>query len=395
MAFFFLNVFTFVMFFQPFSVFPFLAVFRPYRYSAILAIGSFLALGKKSDIPLFSISNTRFFLLFVLWQTLSSATIWFHGGLGTFQHIWLNLVSIYIIIVKTCTNEKKIKSIMLMVLAGIFYLSFKSVSDVVVNYEFGLRPKGFGWYDYVNDLVFILSCLIPFALCFAELSSSIISKCFFMAIAFLFSFNILLSASRNGLLGLITVGSISLFFMKGLPRFIRYTIIIILFSSVLTFGVATILTRGDLVPGQLSGDASSLNRLVQWRACAHMVYNHPFFGVGPGESRFRMPGFGGIRGMSPHNTLIQAFAETGLIGGWFFLMCTIFPLWEALRDFRKIGFEFNTPALIIYKYLIITLIGFWVTAFFSNRVYFKILYVTIALITAVRENILRKQGLID
>ncbi|MCD6184281.1 MAG: hypothetical protein J7K84_00600, partial [Deltaproteobacteria bacterium] len=51
-------------------------------------------------------------------------------------------------------------------------------------------------------------------------------------------------------------------------------------------------------------------------------------------------------------------------------------------------------SVIIYKYLIITLAGFWVCAFFSNRVYFKILYVMIALITAVRENILKQHGLI-
>ena len=46
--------------------------------------------------------------------------------------------------------------------------------------------------------------------------------------------------------------------------------------------------------------------------------------------------------------------------------------------------------VIIYKYLIITLAGFWVCAFFSNRVYFKILYVLIALITALRENIIHE-----
>jgi hypothetical protein len=38
MAFFFLCLFTFIMFFQPAFVFESLAPYRPYRYSAIIAI---------------------------------------------------------------------------------------------------------------------------------------------------------------------------------------------------------------------------------------------------------------------------------------------------------------------------------------------------------------------
>jgi len=395
MAFFFLCLFTFVMFFQPVGVFPELEPIRPYRYSALLALATFLFWGKKSEIPLLSIPNARFFFLFVAWQVISSASIWLHGALDTFTNIWLNLLIIYIIIVKSCTDEKKVKYVILMVVAGISYLSFKSISDLMLNYQPGLRPMGFGWYENSNDLVFILACAIPFALCLGELSKSILMRYFFIAVASLFVLNILLSASRNGLLGLMVVGCLSLIFMKKLSRFFRYAILGLLITCVLTFGISTVMTRSDLVPGQLTGDASSEGRLEQWRACLRMVKDHPFLGVGPGEAIYKMREYHGIPGLVPHNTLVQAFAETGIPGGIFFVLCTIFPLWEAWKFFISNRDKMAMPSIILYKYLVISLAGFWACAFFSNRVYFKILYVLIALIVAVRQNILKPQNILE
>lgn len=394
MAFFFLSIFTFIMFFQPAYVFPELVPLRPYRHSALLALISFIFFGKKSDAALYTISNVRFFVLFVTAQVFSSAAIWLHGGLSTFKDYWLNLIIIYILIVKSCITEKKLKSIIFMIVGAILYLSYKSVLDVIINYQPGLRPLGFGWYENPNDLVLILTCVIPLALCLGESTASILIRYFFMAVAVLFSFNILMSASRNGLLGLATVGCLSLLFMKKLSRVVRYAILALLVTSILTFGLAVVLTRGDLVPGQLTGDASSEDRLEQWQACLRMVKDHPFLGVGPGESVYNMRDYGGVPGLVPHNTLLQVFAETGLPGGIFFVLCTISPLLMAWKFFIKNRNKMDLTSVIIYKYLIISLAGFWVCAFFSNRVYFHILYVLIALITATRENLLKQQGLI-
>jgi len=105
-----------------------------------------------------------------------------------------------------------------------------------------------------------------------------------------------------------------------------------------------------------------------------------------------MVDFGGVRGLMPHNTLVQVFAETGIPGGLFFVMCTIYPLWEAWKFFKvKENRASAELSVTIYKYLVIALAGFCICAFFSNRVSFKILYVLVALITALNENILKKQ----
>jgi len=394
MAFFFLCLFTFVMFFQPAYVFEWLAPYRPYRYSAILAIVSFVIFGQKSDIPLLSISNVRYFFLFVGMQIVSAAAIWIHGAIDLFHSTWLNLLIIYIIIVKTCTDERKIKIIILMIVAALSYLSYWSVSHYVANYYPGRRSIGFGWYENPNDLVMILNAVIPLILGLAELSRSTFVRYISLGIATLLAFNVLISASRNGLLGLMAVGCFSLLFMKRVKGFFRYSILALLIVSVITIGLANVFTRSDLMPGKLTGDSSSENRIVQWKACIRMVLHHPLLGVGPNEARFQARDYGGVRGLMPHNTLVQVFAETGIPGGLFFVMCTIYPLWEAWKFFKikKNRNRMQEPSVIIYKYLVIALTGFWICAFFSNRVYFKILYVLIALTTAIRVNVLDKQA---
>jgi O-antigen ligase len=160
--------------------------------------------------------------------------------------------------------------------------------------------------------------------------------------------------------------------------------------SVTTVGVATVMGRADL-GGQMVGDASSENRLVQWRACVVMMLKNPVLGVGPGESAYVMRDYGGIQGLAPHNTLLQVFAETGIPGGIFFFLFACYPIWVAMKKLKNRRDSVHDPAWSIYKYLTIALLGFWACAIFSNRVQFAILYVLIALMVALEENILNKE----
>ena len=391
MAFFALELFTFIMFFQPAVVFPWLVPYRPYRYSAILALILYLFFGEKSKQAILSNRTTLYFLGFVGLQILSASAIWIHGGIDIFNR-WKNLIIIFILIFKSCTDERKIKRILLMIVLGIIYLSYYSITNVIKNYEPGILAKGFGWYVNGNDLVLILVSVIPLSLCLGELSSLILIRYLFLGTAAIFAFNILLAGAREGLLGLMVVGSLGILFAQKLSRLIKIFIACAMIASILTFGIATVMTRPDL-GGQLTGDTSSETRIIQWKACVRMVRAHPLLGVGPDESASEMRNYGGVRGLVPHNTLIQAFAETGIPGGIFFVMCTIYPLWEAWKFFKIKAnrSKLKEPPIILYKYLVIALGGFWACAFFSNRIYFKILYVFIALITALRENIIKKE----
>ena len=394
MAFYFLLLFCFLMFLQPGIVFPEFSDYSPYKYSMIIAVVFFILSNNKSKVPFLSIKNAKYFVLFVFWQVISTSTLSFNMGLDIFLNTWLNLFVIYILILKQCTDEKKIQAIMFMIIAAICYLSYDSIIKFTINYGTSENlASGYGVYENRNDLVYILTVVIPLAICLVELSGSLIKRYLFISVASLFTLNILLAGSRNGLLGLLTVGVLSLLSSKKISGIFRMMLLGCLAISIIAVGVATVLSRSDL-GGGLSGDNSSEDRILQWKACLRMTKAHPIFGVGHGQSQFEMRDYGGIPGLVPHNTLIQAFAETGIPGGIFFVFFSVYPLWEGWNFLKLNKNEKKDKYIILYHYLIISLSGFWVCAIFSNRLYLRYIYVVIALITATRENILKKRGLI-
>jgi len=376
------------MFFQPVSVFPVLEKYQPYQTSVVLALISYLGFGRVvNDKPFLANRYTQFFLLFVLMQIMSSSVIWLHGGLNTLI-TWINFIIVYYLIVKMTNSINKIESILVIIILAICYLSIYSLTDIHNNYYSGYRAKGFGWYENANDLVLILITVIPFSLYFYESTKKVVLKYLALFIVILFILNILYAGSRQGLLGLIIVCGISLLSAKKKSRVFRIGIATLLLISIITIGAPNILSREDL-GGRLSGDESSEDRILQWKACLRMVRDHPLLGVGPGESVYQMRYYGGLPGLVPHNTIIQVFAETGIPGGIFFVLFSCYPIVNGLKNYKKIKLS-DENTFLLYRYLMVALIGFWVCAIFSNRIQFSILYVLVALIVSVQENLVYK-----
>jgi O-antigen ligase len=208
----------------------------------------------------------------------------------------------------------------------------------------------------------------------------------------MFTINILFTGSRNGLLGLISVGIVSILSSDKIHKILRSLLIIVLLGAIVTVGLSSVLARSDL--HGLSGDDSSENRIVQWKAGVRMVLHNPLFGIGREQFGDRASEYGGIHGLFPHNTLVQVFSETGLPGGIFFFFFAVYPLIEARRYFipklNKLPIE---SSIRMFRFIITALLGFWVCAFFSNRYQYYILYVLVALSSAIKENIIKKQEL--
>ncbi len=379
MAFALLWLTVFIMFFQPTTVFPVLLPYSPLKYTALVALLAYIAAGpqNKSYIPFLSEKINKYFLLFILMQILSASRLWIMFGLDS-VNFWLRYGIVYFLIVKSATNTGRIQSIAIAIVLAIAYLSYYSLSKFVMAYEPGMRARGFGWYENSNDLSVILVSVIPLAYMLFETTTSILKKCFYFALTVIFAFNILFTGSRNGLLGLFTVGMLSII-LSNISKTLRLGLIIVLCSSILGIGLVTVLARDDL--SGLSGDKSSEHRIEQWRACGRMVKAHPLLGVGPFQAVSEMKNYGGIRGLPPHNTIVQVFAETGIPGGIFFILFGLSPL---AAFFKKIKDYISAENIevVLYKYFSVSLTGFWVCAFFSNRVRGYQLYVLVALIVA-------------
>lgn len=393
MAFFLLCLTMFIMFFQPVAVFPHLQKIQPLRNAAIIALLVYGVSNEKSKTPFFSVKTNKYFFFFAVMQILGSCKLWMNAGIETFN-LWLRMGLVYFLIFKSVINAKRLKWIVLMIVCGITYLSYYSLSNHVVDYIDGDRASGFGWYSNGNDLSMILVSVIPLLLMLVNVLRKTLVKDLFLAIAVMFSFNILFTLSRSGLLGLCVVGLLCLIFSKKISKPLRLVLTVLLFISVITVGVSNVLNRGDL--SGLTGDASSEDRKIQWKAGIRMALANPIFGVGRGEFRYRAVEYGGVKGLQPHNTIIQVFGDSGILGGIFYLLFGIFPLISGWKIMKKSNYEtLSSEEFIMYRFLIIALSGFWVCAFFSNRYHAYILYILVGLITALRKNIIDKKLLLE
>lgn len=391
MAFFILCIAIFIMFFQPAFVIPSLESLQPLRNSAIAALLAYFFTSDKANTKFFSSKINRFFIFFVFVQVISSAIIWTGAGIETFNY-WLRIGIVYFLITKLATTEKRIRTLSLMIVLGILYLAYFSISTFVLNYQPGMRAKGFGWYDNANDIAIILVSVIPLVIMLADSSKSMLARYMYIGIAGIFVFNILFTGSRNGLIGLSATGLLSLIHFKSMARFLKIVMFVLLFSAVAVIGVRNVLNRSDL-SGAVGGDESSEDRLVQWRVAMNMLADHPLLGIGPNEFTTYVADYGGIRGLQPHNTFIQVFAESGLLGGISFILFGTYPLYYAWQMIKKKNAKkFVSLGSSCYKFIAFSLTGFWICAFFSNRYQFYILYILIALLVAVKENILAKEN---
>lgn len=375
----------FVMFFQPVFLWPALEPLQPLRNFAIAALLMFMFSNARSKVPFLKNNINRYFLFFVIWQTISSAMIWM-GAMSETFNLWLRMGIVYYLITQSILSEKQLRGAISVIVISIIYLAYYSISLFVMYYIPGMRAGGFGWFENANDLAIILVSVIPLALLLANTTRSMPVRAFYIGLAGVFAFNILFTGSRNGLLGLLTVGLLSLMSSKNIPGFIRSLMMAVMIGAVATVGVANVLSRSDL--NGLSGDESSEDRLEQWKAGMRMVAAKPVFGVGRNEFAYNAEDFGGVKNLQPHNTIVQVVAETGLPGGIAFLLFSFVPLLETWRLVRKPSRSVNPRMMVYYQFIAIAIAGFWVCAFFSNRYQFYILYVLVALSVAVRTNLL-------
>jgi O-antigen ligase len=390
MAFFALCASIFVMFLQPVYIWPKLDPLQPLKNSAIIAMVAYLFAGRKSGKPFLPQKVNSFFLLFAAMQVVSSSKLSLMGGWETFN-LWFRIGIVYFLIVKSATDEKRLKCVILAVIAGIFYLAYFSYSRFIINYIPGTRAGGFGWYENPNDLAIILISVVPLTLLLANSARTAVVKYSFALITAFFAFDILFTGSRGGLLGLAAVGALSLLVSAKMPTIVR-TALICLFGAVATVGMTNVLSRG--VSG-LRGDDSAEDRITQWKAGFRMLMDNPLFGVGRDEFASRVGEYGGVRGLAPHNTIVQVFGETGIIGGVFFTLFCFYPLWFNRELSRNPRYSRASSSVRFYRFVSIALGGFWVCAFFSNRYQFYILYVLVALLVAVKTNVMEADGAID
>jgi O-antigen ligase len=112
-------------------------------------------------------------------------------------------------------------------------------------------------------------------------------------------------------------------------------------------------------------EASQENRITYWKAATKIALHHPIFGVGYDEFPANV-----WQHQTAHSSWFLAFAESGLIGGWLFILFFLYVLRTAWRNRER------WPAQLF------AIVGYGVTMTFLSHTYLIYPYVLSGLILA-------------
>jgi hypothetical protein len=181
-------------------------------------------------------------------------------------------------------------------------------------------------------------------------------------------YGIYLTRSRGGAMALVVV-----LWRFAASRIGRVPALVLLVA--LGAGVMSLDFGGRSLSMQL--DESASERLVAWREGLDMLKTKPILGVGYGR-------FLEHHTLTAHNSLVLCFAETGLLGCFFWIGLFVVTLLELHRLKTLPGDEaFDDTARRWAEGLQLSVIGFMAAAFFLSRAFVPTLYLILGLSAAL------------
>ncbi len=296
----------------------------------IISIIAFSFLFKSTKNLSFSwlkINWIKWSILFILVSLISSCLsllplISFQNGLS-----WIRFPIFALAICFWLSEEKETIKMSLIInfLSLVFIYLLMSIETVFTDHTIYLWPFGNplnGPFIHKVGIIFFSLSLLLFL---ANHKLKFIALCFFM-LSLLFS---ILSGYRVGSFSFVIIIFLSILFIN--PDIKRISILLLLFSLILI--IYFTLNPNDFERYFINiinfSDGSFIQYLGQWKTGIYMFIKHPLLGIGPTNvqnylshdfiQNFDPYGYS----EHPHNHYIQAFAETGIIGGLFYCLMVI------------------------------------------------------------------------
>ncbi len=243
------------------------------------------------------------------------------------------------------------------------------------------RIQYVGIFNDPNDLGMLFVMCLPMAFYLGSRGGLLgLRRLFWWTGAGLLIYGIFLTNSRGTLLAMVAILGVYVWQKRGLVT-----------AGVLAVGA---LSGMMAMPSRMqeldSSEASAAGRIDSWYEGIQMFISDPLFGVGAG-------GYTDVNPLTAHNSFVLVLAEMGIIG---------FTIWLAIAGYSfrmtlsvlKRGDEVmdDVPAEVpddvvvagwrddraLTLTLLLSLVGYFVSAFFLSRSYVIILYLLVALIVA-------------
>jgi putative inorganic carbon (hco3(-)) transporter len=368
-----LFLFTIVLYFRPYELFSGLQFLESAAYViAIITILLFIPtqFGLEGNVTA-RIRCTNLILLLAVTGLLSipgatrPSEAW-----DEFNDVFIKAVLMFIVMVNVVRSQRRLRQMIYVALAVTFLLSVNAISDYQ-NQEFaveGYRIKGLlgGMFGNPNDLALHFVTMTPLAIALMMGSSNVIKKIIFGVIAVLVIAANVVTYSRGGFIGLLTVAGI-LAWKFGRAHRLRVSIILpvcaVIFIA-LAPGSYGIRVLSIFIPG-LDPVGSSTARQEILNRSVIVSLRHPLAGIGMGNFHIYS-----LHETVTHNAFTQVSAEMGLTALIIYLMFLTAPI-KKLGQVERETFAVRKKSQ--YYHLAVgiqaAIIGYMVTAFFAAVAY--------------------------
>ena len=305
--------------------------------AAVVGGGALLALlcetvfGGRKFVPAWP--EGVFLLAFLAGGALSCLTALWPGRAAEQLSDLLKMSLVYFFLVNGARTGKALRGIMWTMAAGGLFPAIGTLHNYYTGNILEGRAAWVGIFANPNEVAYSLVILLPLA-GYLAMRSGWFLRIVLAAMSVAYVLAIYVTFSRGGLIGLVVMASI--YIWRSFGPGMRLVLLTLVFCGVMVSG--RYWTRGQDFSG-LDTDISFQQRIATSQAGWGMFLDHPLMGVGLGCSVIAWPLYApaGLytRGaLVTHNTFIQVFGETGLLGAIPFLLFLAMGIRQARRVAR-------------------------------------------------------------
>jgi O-antigen ligase len=241
---------------------------------------------------------------------------------------------VFFFLVNAGRTDRLVRGVMWTMVAGGLFPAIGTLRNFHAgNLQEG-RAAWVGIFANPNEVAYSLVILLPFA-AYLAMRSGWLARMFLAGASLLYLLATFVTFSRGGLVGIAVVALV--FVWKTFGVGMRFLLLAMLVCGLIFAG--RYWSRGEDF-SHLDSDVSFQQRIATSQAGWGMFMDHPLTGVGLGCSVIAWPLYApeGLytRGaLVTHNTVIQVFGETGLLGAIPFLLFLAFGIARARRVARQ------------------------------------------------------------
>lgn len=380
------------------QLFGMLEPFRLAVLTGLLALGYYIAdaLDERRLRRVF-VPTTKYVALLLAWMILSVPGSLSEGM--AFDMVFGNFVKTALMYIIAAAAIRGIRDVER--LAAIYLASAAIYAAVIITrFDIGDGSDwrlGHLYYYDANDFATLAVTAIPFGLYFLHVARSMALRALIAASLTILTLAFVWSGSRGGFLALTAVGIFVVARYREIP--LRWRISATALVLVVLLGTASDQyweQMGTITSESDYNRTGETGRLQIWERGIGYMLGHPVLGVGPSNFQTaegtisplaERQQFGiGVRWSAAHNTFIQAGAELGLPGLFFFSMMLV-TAFRAQRDsFRNASRSMDTgrgPELT--RALTASLIGFLIGSLFLSLTYSEMLYALLAMVVGLNK----------